>query len=145
MYYASRPMVLSTLGKLARYAVVGLLTFAIYIATAAVAGQLGLRRTWQVSLAFFCAVVVNYMLQRSWVFGDTRRATASLPKYGVMICVGYLVNLLTVEALASRMPMTIAMFVAVVLVVISNALLAFTWVFLNGGANGITRQAMKKP
>jgi len=130
--------------KLMRYAVVGLLTLAVYMAIAKAAGGLGLASTGQVSVAFISAVAVNYVLQRSWVFADARPATASLPKYAVMICVGYVVNLFAVEALASRVPMTVALLAAVVLVVISNALLSFTWVFLNGDAQGKTLLASKK-
>lgn len=117
--------------KLARYAVVGFLTLAIYLLVARAAGRLGLALSWQVSLAFVSAVVVNYLLQRSWVFADRRPAASSLPKYVVMISVGYVVNLVALEALAPRIPMTVALLVAVVAVVISNALLSFTWVFLN--------------
>ncbi len=99
--------------KLARYAAVGFLTLAIYLLVARAAGRLGLALSWQVALAFLSAVVVNYLLQRSWVFADSRPASSSLPRYAVMISVGYLVNLVALEALAPRMPMTAALIVAV--------------------------------
>jgi putative flippase GtrA len=130
--------------KLARYAVVGFLTLAIYMIVAKAGERLGLPSTWHVSLAFISAVAVNYLLQRSWVFADSRPAASSLPKYAVMISVGYIVNLAAVETLAPRVTMTVALLVAVVLVIISNALLSFTWVFLNGDAKGTARPALKK-
>ena len=130
--------------KLMRYAVVGLLTLGVYMGIANAAGRLGLTSTWQVSVAFISAVAVNYVLQRSWVFADARPARASLPRYAVMISVGYAVNLFAVEALAAHVPMTVALLAAVVLVVISNALLSFTWVFLNGDAPRKTVLALKK-
>jgi len=132
------------LARLARYAVVGFLTLAIYLLVAKGAGRLGLPLSWQVSLAFISAVVVNYLLQRSWVFADSRPAASSLPRYVVMISVGYMVNLTALEALAPRLPMTVALFLAVVLVVLCNALLSFTWVFLNRDAQGAARPALKK-
>jgi putative flippase GtrA len=134
----------SLFAKLARYAAVGLLTLAIYLIVAKAGERLGLSITWHVSLAFISAVAVNYSLQRSWVFADSRPATSSLPKYAAMISFGYAVNLFAVEALASRVPMTVALLVAVVLVVVSNALLSFMWVFLNGDAQGIAPHDLKK-
>jgi putative flippase GtrA len=137
-------MASSSTAKLARYAAVGFLTLAIYLVVGKTGERLGLATTWQVSLAFISAVGVNYLLQRSWVFADSRPARSSLPKYTVMISFGYLVNLLAVHMLAPRMPMTIALLVAVVLVVISNALLSFTWVFLVRDTQEVNRLALKE-
>lgn len=137
-------MTSSLSAKLARYAVVGFLTLAIYMIAAKAADQLGLAPTWQASLAFISAVVVNYLLQRSWVFADSRPVASSLPRYVVMISIGYAINLVAVEALASRIPITIALLLGVVPVVISNALLNFLWVFLNGDAQCIAQPALKK-
>jgi putative flippase GtrA len=136
-------MSLSLFAKLARYAAVGLLTLAIYLSVAKAAGRLGMTLSWQASMAFISAVVVNYLLQRSWVFADCRPAASSLPKYVLMVSVGYMVNLAALEALTPRIPVTVAMLVAVVVVVISNAVLSFTWVFLDRDAR-TSRPALRK-
>jgi putative flippase GtrA len=130
-------MVPSLIKKIARYATVGILTLSIYILVAKASGLFGLSLPWQVSLAFISAVVFNYLLQRSWVFADSRPVIASLPKYVAMVCVGYVVNLLAIDAMAPRISMTMALVVASALVAMSNALFSFTWVFLNGDARGV--------
>jgi putative flippase GtrA len=136
-------MALPPFARLARYAVVGFLTLAIYLFVAKVAARLGMALSWQASTAFISAVVVNYLLQRSWVFADSGPVASSLPKYVVMISVGYVVNLVALEALAPRIPVTVAMLVAVVVVVISNALLSFAWVFLDRGARTVRTDLRK--
>lgn len=115
--------------RLLRYAVVGLLTLAIYLAIGELARRLGLAVIWQASLSFGSAVTINYLLQRRWVFGDRRPMAASLPKFAVMIAAGFVINALALLALAPRMPPLVAQLTAALLVVASNALFAFSWVF----------------
>jgi putative flippase GtrA len=74
-------------------------------------------------------------LQRAWVFEDARPARSSLPKYAVMITVGYMINLAALTEFAPRMPLLLAQLTAVMLVVAWNAALSFSWVFLAGSRN----------
>lgn len=115
--------------RLLRYAVVGLLTLAIYLAIGELARRLDLAVIWQASLSFGSAVTVNYLFQRRWVFSDHRPMAASLPRYAVMIAVGFVINALTLLALAPRMPLLVAQLAAGLVVVASNALFSFSWVF----------------
>jgi putative flippase GtrA len=121
--------------RLLRYAVVGSLTLAVYLAVGHVVRRLELPLPWQASLAFMAAVTFNYLLQRAWVFEDARPARSSLPKYAVMITVGYMINLAALTAFAPRMPLLLAQLTAVILVVAWNAALSFSWVFLAGSRN----------
>jgi putative flippase GtrA len=118
------------MAKLARYAVVGLVTLAVYLITGRLAQGLEIAMVWQASLAFTAAVTVNFLLQRAWVFADSRPAASSLPRYAVMISVGYVINYLALASLSPHLPLIMAQLFAVCLVVISNAVLAFSWVFL---------------
>ncbi|NPC55459.1 GtrA family protein [Caenimonas soli] len=127
--------------KLVRYAVVGALTLAIYLACGEVAHGLALPLIWQASLPFIAAVAFNYVLQRVWVFEDSRPTASSLPKYGVMIVIGYVINLLALVALSPRMPLVMAQLTAATLVVISNAFFSFFWVFLTRGGGANTSEA----
>lgn len=137
-------MASSQIKKVARYATVGLLTLAIYILVAKAGGRFGLSLSWQVSLAFISAVIFNYLLQRSWVFADSRPVAASLPKYVAMVCVGYAVNLLAIDAMTPRISLTTALVAASVLVSISNAVFSFAWVFFIGDVDGIARPPLRK-
>lgn len=129
--------------KLVRYAVVGVLTLAIYLACGEVVHRFALPLIWQASLPFIAAVAFNYVLQRVWVFEDPRPTASSLPKYGIMIVIGYVINLLALVAFSPRMPLIVAQLTAAALVVISNAFFSFFWVFLtdkgNAQADEVTR------
>ena len=129
--------------KLVRYAVVGVSTLAIYLACGEVAHGLAMPLIWQASLPFVVAVAFNYVLQRVWVFEDSRPIASSLPKYGIMIVIGYVINLLALIALSPRLPLMVAQLTAAALVVISNAFFSFLWVFLsdkgNAQADKVTR------
>lgn len=116
--------------RLLRYATVGGLTLAIYIGLGQLLHHSGLSVPWQASLSFIAAVAFNYLLQRSWVFEDSRSARDSLPKYVLMIAVGYAINLATLFAISYAVPLLAAQLAAVVLVVLWNAALSFCWVFL---------------
>lgn len=118
-------------GKLIRYAVVGTLTLVVYLAVGEVAHRNGLAMGWQASLAFIAAVAFNYLLQQWWVFEGAGPTASTFPKYVVMVCVGYLINLTALKSLTAHLPLLLAQLIAVTLVVLSNAGLAFTWVFLN--------------
>ena len=115
--------------RLLRYGVVGLLTYALYAGT----GHLLLRA--EVSLpvlapiAFTVAIVFNYLLQRAWVFDDSRPVSGSLPKYLRMVLVGYVINSIVLLTLVPSLSLSLAQFVAVVLVIISNGLFSFLYVF----------------
>lgn len=127
--------------KLVRYAVVGVLTLAIYLACGEVMHELAWPLFWQASLPFIAAVAFNYVLQRVWVFEDSRPTSSSLPKYGIMIVIGYVINLLALVALSPRMPLVAAQLTAATLVVISNACFSFFWVFLTRGVGANAHEA----
>lgn len=123
--------------KLVRYAAVGGLTLAIYLVCSETVHGLALPLIWQASLPFIAAVAFNYVLQRAWVFGDSRPTAASLPKYGIMIVIGYVINVLALFALSPRMPLVLAQLTAAALVVVSNVFFSFCWVFVMRGASVI--------
>jgi putative flippase GtrA len=120
--------------RLVRYAVVGVLTLAIYLIIGQSLNWFDVPVFAQASLSFGAAVSLNYFLQKAWVFQDSRPTVSSLPKYVVMVLVGYVINLLVLIALSPRMPLLLAQLTAVVLVVASNALLSFWWVFFRAGS-----------
>lgn len=115
--------------RVLRYALVGLATFAVYVAVGALLKGQGMGRAAQASLAFIAAVTLNYLLQRAWVFEDRRPVSMSLPQYAVMIGLGYAINVLAFVILSPRLPLLAAQFAAASLVVLSNAALSFHWVF----------------
>lgn len=112
-----------------RYGVAGLLTLALYLAAGAALQALGASLAWTASLPFLLAVAFNYPVQRGWVFRDARPLRASLPRYLVMTGCGLAVNALVLLSLGPRLPLVWVQLAAVVLVVASNAALAFLWVF----------------
>ena len=112
-----------------RYGVAGLLTLALYLASGAALQALGASLAWTSSLPFLLAVAFNYPVQRGWVFRDARPLRATLPRYLVMTGVGLAVNALVLLSFGPRLPLVWAQLMAVLLVVASNAALAFLWVF----------------
>lgn len=120
--------------RLVRYAVVGIITLAIYLAIGEVVHRLNIPLFWRAPVPFAAAVAANYLLQRAWVFEDPRPTFASLPKFVVMIIVGYVINFLALLTFLPRMPLLLAELSAVVLVVLSNAIFSFWWVFVRHGA-----------
>lgn len=118
----------------ARYAAVGLLTLAVYLAAGHAARALGLPFAAEATLPFALAVAANYLLQRGWVFRDPRPTSASLPRYAVMVGLGCLINAMVLAWSPPQLPLWATQLAAAVLVVASNALLAFTWVFLRPDA-----------
>lgn len=116
--------------KLVRYAVVGVLTLAVYLTAGHLTRWLAASVLWQASLSFAIAVAVNYVLQRIWVFEDSTPISSSLSRYVAMVVIGFLINLLALTALSPVMPLLAAQLAAVVLVVASNGLLSFAWVFV---------------
>jgi putative flippase GtrA len=125
----------SRAARFARYAVVGVSTLAIYLALGEILHRLNAQLFWQASVPFLAAVTFNYLLQRGWVFDDSRPAVASLPKYVVMIVIGYLINFAAFVTLSPQMPLVAAQLIAAVLVVISNAVFSFSWVFIGARAH----------
>lgn len=115
--------------KLVRYAIVGLITMAVYLGFGAILQLAGLPMNLLALTAFTVAVAVNYLMQRAWVFSDSRPFTSSLPRYFFMISIGYAINSLTITLLTPFMPLLLAQSAAIILVVISNAIFAFLWVF----------------
>lgn len=116
--------------KLVRYAVVGVLTLAVYLAVGQGLHRVAMTAFWQGSLSFSAAVTFNYLLQRLWVFRDPRPTASSLPKYVVMISIGYVINGLCLIALYPSVPLLMAQLAAALLVILANAALSFSWVFL---------------
>jgi putative flippase GtrA len=115
--------------RLARYAVVGIATFAIYLGAGQLLDGRGLTPAGLASIAFTAAVTVNYLLQRAWVFEDSRPVSMSLPRYVAMVGMGYAVNAAAFAMLASVLPLIWAQTASASLVVLSNAALSFAWVF----------------
>lgn len=115
--------------KLARYAIVGIITMVVYLGFGAILQLAGLPINLLALSAFTVAVAVNYLMQRAWVFLDSRPFTDSLPRYSFMISIGYVINSVTLILLAPFMPLLLAQSVAIILVVISNAIFSFLWVF----------------
>jgi len=112
-----------------RYGLVGGLTLVVYLLAGSAFQYLALSLVLAANLAFALAVAVNYLLQRFWVFAGRRSARDSLPRYAVMIAVGGTLNSLALAALCSLMPLFLAQVLTAILIVVSNALLAFLWVF----------------
>lgn len=115
--------------KLARYTATGLVTLAVYLMSGAAMQQAGLTIEVLAPIAFTSAVVVNYLLQKAWVFEDSRPVTASLPRYALMVGTGYVLNSVALGTLTPSLPLLWAQMLAVMLVVSSNAAFAFFWVF----------------
>lgn len=115
--------------RLARYAVVGMVTFAIYLGVGGLLNGTGLAPAWIASIAFTAAVTANYVLHRSWVFEDRRPVSVSLPRYLAMVGTGYAVNAAAVVMLSSTLPLLWAQTAAACLVILSNMALSFAWVF----------------
>lgn len=115
--------------KLMRYATVGFLTLAVYLAVGSGLRWVGASVGVLGALAFAVAVAMNYLLQRVWVFSDSRPVIASLPKYVVMVAVGYALNNYVLTALILEMPLIWAQCAAALAVVASNAGLSFLWIF----------------
>jgi len=112
-----------------RYALVGVLTLAIYMLLGGLMHRLHTPLFWEASLPFAAAVIFNYLSQRSWVFADARPVASSLRKYALMIAAGCGINYFALLALLPRMPLALAQFTAVLLVILSNAVFSFSWVF----------------
>lgn len=117
--------------RLARYAAVGILTLGIYLVMGEWVQRSGMHFGWQATLPFAAAVICNYLLQRSWVFQDARPVSSSLPRYTVMIVTGWTLNTLTLFALAPVVSLLLAQLLAALLVVLSNAVFSFAWVFID--------------
>lgn len=115
--------------RLVRYALVGIITTIVYLGVGAILQLVGLSINQLALLAFTAAVTVNFLMQRSWVFSDSKSFRDSLPRYIIMISIGYVINSLTLILLNPLMPLLFAQFTALILVVISNAIFSFLWVF----------------
>lgn len=115
--------------KLFRYILVGTATLSVYLIVGTSLDRLGVSIMWLAPLSFTAAVVVNYILQKMWVFQDSRPVFASLPKFFVMTLVGYLTNSLVLSASISHFSLPVAQLLAASTVVILNALFLFLWVF----------------
>lgn len=117
--------------RVVRYAAVGILTLGIYLVVGEWVQRSGMHFGWQATLPFATAVICNYLLQRSWVFEDARPVASSLPRYAVMIVIGWMLNTLTLFALVSVVSLLLAQLLSALLVVVSNAVFSFAWVFLD--------------
>lgn len=115
--------------RVIRYIVVGLLTYALYAGVGQLLLRTGVRLSILAPTAFTAAIVFNYLMQRVWVFDDRRPLGTTLPKYLIMICVGYVLNSVVLIALVPSISLSMAQFVSVILVVMSNALFSFLYVF----------------
>ncbi len=123
--------------KVIRYAVVGTVTLAIYLTVGALLQIVGVTLICLAPIAFGVAVAVNYLLQRAWVFSDHRPIGASLPKYTLMVAVGFAVNSYALITLSPRMHLLWAQLLSATLVVLCNALFSFLWTFRTSGIGNL--------
>ena len=119
----------ATLHKYPRYGVVGILTLGVYLLAGQALVAAGATATAIAALSFLSAIAFNYILQKAWVFADVRPVAASLPKYTVMTALGFVINIVALRLLVPVMPLVAAQLASATLVVLSNALFAFLWVF----------------
>jgi putative flippase GtrA len=119
----------ATLHKYRRYGVVGILGLGVYLLAGQALAAAGATATAIATLSFLAAIAFNYILQKIWVFADVRPVAASLPKYTVMTALGFVINIVAFRLLAPVMPLVAAQLASATLVVLSNALFAFLWVF----------------
>lgn len=117
------------LAKLNRYAIVGIVTTAVYFGVGTTLQFFGLSINLLAFFSFTAAVIVNYIMQRLWVFVDSRPLAESLPRYICMVGIGYCMNGLTLMLLTPSASLLLAQFVALILIIASNAALSFWWVF----------------
>lgn len=115
--------------KITRYVIVGVATLAVYLTIGALLQITGVNVAILAPIAFAITVTVNYLLQRIWVFADSRPISASLPKYALMVTTGFALNSYTLITLSSHMTLLLAQLIAAALVVFSNILFSFLWTF----------------
>lgn len=121
-------------GTLTRYATVGVSTFLLYLSLGDALRRLNMPFPVLASVPFAGAVLFNYFLQRNWVFRDERPAVESAVRFAVMVALGYAINYCVLTALSSHMSLALAQALAALLVILSNAALSFTWVFVSRNA-----------
>lgn len=84
---------------------------------------------WIALISFSAAIIVNYILQKLWVFQDARPVIDSLPKFFTMTLVGYAINSFLLNELIPNYSLPVAQLFTASTIVISNALFSFLWVF----------------
>lgn len=112
-----------------RYAFVGIATLIVYMAVGNTLIQFGISINWMAIISFTAAIAFSYILQKTWVFQDSRPAFKSLPKFLVMTLIGYVINSYVLNELIPQLPIPVAQLIAASAVVISNALFSFCWIF----------------
>ena len=115
--------------KLFRYAIVGLMTMLVYLGSGSVMQSYGVPISLLASISFTLAITINYIMQKAWVFKNVDYDKGSLQKYIFMICSGYLINIISLILMTPFTSLFLAQMSAVVLVVISNGLFSFLWIF----------------
>jgi putative flippase GtrA len=91
--------------------------------------QSGMAIKWTALLSFSSAIIVNYILQKLWVFEDMRPVIDSLPKFFTMTLVGYAINSFLLNELSPKFSLPVAQTFTASAIIISNALFSFLWVF----------------
>lgn len=118
--------------RLARFAVIGALTFLIYAAATELVLRLsGAGPTVAALPAFLFAVAFNYMAHRLWTFASVRAHAVALPRYAAMIGGGLVLSSAVVwlGAEAFRLPLLGVQMAAAVLVAVYNYLVLSRLVF----------------
>jgi putative flippase GtrA len=115
--------------KLLRYAIVGAITLIVYLLTAAVMQFYGMSMILISTIPFFLAISINYAMQKSWVFKNVDYGKHSLSKYIFMTCFGYVFNVISIIIITRYTSLFLAQICSVFLVVISNAIFSFFWIF----------------
>lgn len=117
-----------------RYATCGVLALCAYLGAGELLRRGGASQALLAWLPFALAVGVQYLLQRQWVFCDHRHMLASLPRHLAMTGLGLAINVLTLNLLAGHVSLAVAQLAATAVIVTSNAMLAYGWVFASRGS-----------
>lgn len=115
--------------KLLRYAIVGLMTMLVYLGSGAMMQSYGAPISLLASISFSVAIAINYIMQKAWVFKNIDYDKGSLQKYMFMTCFGYFINIISLIVMTPYTSLFLAQMSAFVLVVASNALFSFLWIF----------------
>ena len=101
----------------------------VYLGSGAMMQSYGVPISLLALISFSVAIAINYIMQKAWVFKNVDYDKGSLQKYIFMICLGYFINIISLIVVTPYTSLFLAQMSAVVLVVISNALFSFLWIF----------------
>jgi putative flippase GtrA len=87
------------------------------------------------SIGYGAGAAVSYVMNRLWTFKTDLSHTQNLPRFFVMIGIGFLLSFVVMRALAdvAGMNYLLAQALTTGIVMVSNYLLAASWVFIVSG------------